>query len=437
MPPAKRPRRSGPASPPAEPVGAAAGPPPATQPTRMSQLVHRFRGVQAREQSNAQELRSLRAKCAALEAKAERLAREKNMLRAEVATEHNSTQCRLVRLPNEVRQMLLGMLGIQALGRLATTSSCWRHSIADPAVWHILARSAGLKVLRELLVRLCARTCVGAELATICCERAQKISTRAEASAFHRLGGLRAIVATMRNHVAHAELQSKACQAVKCLANKYVQGNPALLAAGSAEAVVGAMQAHPSMAAVQEQGCLAAGNLAYQCAECKAVLLEAGGAEAVVGALRAHVDVAAVQEAGCWAASKLAYQYAEGQAALLAAGGAEAVVGALRAHVGVAGVQETGCRAAGSLAISAEGRAALLAAGGAEAVVGAIRAHVGVAGVQEQGCRAAGNLACSAETRAALRQAGVEHLARDAARTYPSHSNVQSASAKLLRRLAR
>jgi hypothetical protein len=434
----KRPRRSGPASPPIEPaVGAV--------PAGDAGLQHQFRDVQARKQSKADELRSARAKCAALEARCavlsgemDDLTRQENTLRAQAAAEHNSTQSKLVQLPNEVRQLLLGMLGVEALGRLAATSKDWQHSIADPVHWRVKAHTANATCLCRLMVHLRA-TRVDAGLATICCQRIRKIGDggkgkiTAEGTAFYSAGGCKALVAAMRSHAAVANLQAEGCRAVMVLSRG---GCPeAVLAAGAAEAVVGALRAHAGVAAVQEAGCRAAINLAVTYgAEGTAMVLAAGGAEAAVGALRAHAGVAAVQEAGCRAVSNLCSD--EGEALILAAGGAEAVVGALRAHPGVAAVQEEGCTAVYYLTISDEGLAAVLAAGGAEAAVGALRAHPGVAAVQMEGCRAAFNLAGSDEGEAALRQAGAEQLARNAARDHPSHKGVQAWSYVLLREMA-
>jgi hypothetical protein len=324
----------------------------------------------------------------------DRLAMEEVTLLSEVAAEHNSTQSRLVMLPNGVRQVLLGMLGAQALGRLAVTSSCWRHSIADPAVWHTAARSAGPKALHALLVRQCARTDAGAELAAICCQCAQKFSTYKKVS-FRGLGGLHQIIAAMRSHAAHAKLQTEACHVLRIRNLAYM----------------------------------------YNSAEGKAALLATGCAEAVVGALRAHPSVAAVQEHGCGAVCNLAFTD-EGIAAVLAVGGAEAVVGALRAHLSVAAVQKEGCMAMVNLACTDEGKATLLAVGGAEAVVGALRAHPSVAAVQLEGCWAAAHLAEIAEGTTALKRAGAEQLAREASRNHPTDAHVQKQSKRVLTRLS-
>jgi hypothetical protein len=43
-------------------------------------------------------------------------------------------------LPPEVRQLMLTMLDVTALGRLATTSKDWQHASAEPAVWLRLVR---------------------------------------------------------------------------------------------------------------------------------------------------------------------------------------------------------------------------------------------------------------------------------------------------------
>jgi hypothetical protein len=435
LPARKRPRRSEPASPPTGPTAAAG-----SSNERTSQQLHRLRDVQARRQSKAQELGALRAqfrdRCAVFEGELDLLAKEEVALRTDIAADHNRSQCSLIMLPNEVRQLVLGMVGIQAVGRLAVTSKDWQHSLVDPVIWRMIAHAADAKGLCQLLVQMCADV----ELATICCQRVFEIGDHhtdkdmtAEGTAFNAAGGCKALVAAMRSHASVANLQAEACHALRNL-SRGSEGRAAALAAGGAEAVVGALRAHPSVAAVQEMGCKAVVNLAFKNAECKAALLAVGGAEAVVGALRAHPGVAAVQVIGCAAVVNLAFRNAGGQAALLAVGGAEAVVGALRAHPSVAGVQEHGCKAARSLALnSAGGQAALLAAGGAEAVVGALRAHPGAAAVQEKGCKLVCKLASCAEGKAPLRRRGAEQLARDAALNHPSHSGVQKWSRMLVR----
>jgi hypothetical protein len=343
----KRPRRSGPASPPIEPTADSV-------PADDAGLQHQFRDVQARKQSKADELRSARAKCAALEARCavlsgemEDLTRQENTLRAQVATEHNSTQSKLVQLPNEVRQLLLGMLGVEALGRLAATSKDWQHSIVDPMHWQVKVHTANATCLCRLMVHLRAAR-VDTGLATICCQRVRKIGDggkgkiTAEGTAFNSVGGCKALVAAMRSHAAVANLQAEGCRAVMVLC-RGDEGKAAMLAAGGAEAVVGALRAHVGVAAVQEAGCAAVCNLAGS-DEGKAALVAAGGAEAVVGALRAHPGVAVVQMEGCRAARRLAYRSAEGQAALRQAGAEQLARNASRDHPSHSDVQQWSAR---------------------------------------------------------------------------------------------
>jgi hypothetical protein len=356
-------RSSGPASPPE----------PTTASRAELEIQRQLRDAQATKQSKAKELSTLPregtraqflARYTALEGDLELLAKKEILLRAQVATVQNSTRCDLLQLPAEVRQQLIEMVDIQALGRLAMTCKEWQHSTSDPVMWRMKASTTSVKCLCQLLVRMCG-TGGDAKLATICCERARAVCDAGrgktwtgfapvndEAKAFNSAGGARAIMVAMGSHAADAKLQAEACHVLKILA-RGSEGKAVVVVAGGAEAVVGAMRAHPSVAAVQEWGCAAASNLAAYSAEGAAAVLAAGGAEAVVGALRAHPSVAAVQEKGCLAVVNLTWS-AEGTAALLAAGGAEAVVGALRAHVGVEAVHVMGCRAAWYLGIGVE-----------------------------------------------------------------------------------
>jgi hypothetical protein len=473
-------RSSGPASPP-EPTASRAE----------LEIQRQLRDAQATKQSKAKELSTLPregtraqflARYTALEGDLELLAKEKILLRAQVATVQNSTRCDLLQLPAEVRQQLIEMVDIEALGRLAMACKELQHSTSDPVIWRMKASTASVKSLCQLLVRMCG-TGGDAKMATICCQRVRTIcdagigktwTGRApvsdEAKAFNSAGGARAIMVAMGSHAADAKLQAEACHVLTILARgpegKAVvqaaggaqafvramrahggaanvqgcrgvaqlayssKGREAMVAAGGAEAVVGAMQAHVGVVAVQVKGCAAISSLAL-IDEGSAALVAAGGAEAVVGALRAHPSVVAVQAKGCAAMTLLSFSD-EGSAALVTVGGAEAVVGALRAHPSVIAVQAKGCAAISSLALIDEGSAALVALGGAEAVVGALRAHPSVIAVQDAGCAAMLSLALNDEAIAALRQGGAEQLALDAARNHPTHEGVQENSGYLL-----
>jgi hypothetical protein len=301
----KRPRRSGPA----------AGAAPA--------------GADVEQQRRIDELIALEARHAVLSVEVKLLVKEKNTLRAQIAAHHNSTQSCLVQLPAEVRQLLLCMLGVQALGRLATTCKDWQHNGTDLVVWRVNASTAGPTCLCKLFVHLnIVRENV--ELATICCQRLMEL-----AGSDHTRP---ALVAT-------------------------------LVSTGSAKGVVGAMQAHVGVAAVQELVCAAVVNLLtlhrdwYSArAEGMAALLAAGAAELLVGAMRAHVGVARLQGKGCEALGTLALDD-KNKAAVLAAGAAGAIVGAMRAHVGVKEVKMWSLTAAVHLWFDEEGKTALRRAG--------------------------------------------------------------------------
>jgi hypothetical protein len=260
-------RSSGPASPP-EPTASRAE----------LEIQRQLRDAQATKQSKAKELSTLPregtraqflARYTALEGDLELLAKEKILLRAQVATVQNSTRCDLLQLPAEVRQQLIEMVDIQALGRLAMTCKEWQHSTSDPVIWRMKASTTSVKCLCQLLVRMCG-TGGDAKLATICCERARAVCdagrgktwtgfapVTAEGTAFNAAGGCKALVAAMCSHASVAKLQAEACHALRNL-SRGSEGRAAALAAGGAEAVVGALRAHPSVAAVQEKGCRAA-----------------------------------------------------------------------------------------------------------------------------------------------------------------------------------
>jgi hypothetical protein len=431
-------RSSGPASPP-EPTASRAE----------LEIQRQLRDAQATKQSKAKELSTLPregtraqflARYTALEGDLELLAKEKILLRAQVATVQNSTRCDLLQLPAEVRQQLIEMVDIEALGRLAMACKELQHSTSDPVIWRMKASTASVKSLCQLLVRMCG-TGGDAKMATICCQRVRTIcdagigktwTGRApvsdEAKAFNSAGGARAIMVAMGSHAADAKLQAEACHVLTILA-RGPEGKAVVQAAGGAQAFVRAMRAHGGAANVQE-GCRGVAQLAYS-SKGREAMVAAGGAEAVVGALRAHPSVVAVQAKGCAAMTLLSFSD-EGSAALVTVGGAEAVVGALRAHPSVIAVQAKGCAAISSLALIDEGSAALVALGGAEAVVGALRAHPSVIAVQDAGCAAMLSLALNDEAIAALRQGGAEQLALDAARNHPTHEGVQENSGYLL-----
>jgi hypothetical protein len=370
-------RSSGPASPP-EPTASRAE----------LEIQRQLRDAQATKQSKAKELSTLPregtraqflARYTALEGDLELLAKEKILLRAQVATVQNSTRCDLLQLPAEVRQQLIEMVDIEALGRLAMACKELQHSTSDPVIWRMKASTASVKSLCQLLVRMCG-TGGDAKLATICCERARAVCDAGrgktwtgfapvndEAKAFNSAGGARAIMVAMGSHAADAKLQAEACHVLKILA-RGSEGKAVVLAAGGAEAVVGAMRAHVGVVGVQTVACQAVGNLAAKSVG-RAAVLAAGGAEAVTRALLAHVGEATLQEKGCWALTNLLWgsaEYRGGVARVAAAGGAEVVEMALRAHPSAAELQKHGCWAAYYLTFSAGAKAFLQRAGVAQ-----------------------------------------------------------------------
>ncbi|KAG8462613.1 hypothetical protein KFE25_004589 [Diacronema lutheri] len=264
-------------------------------------------------------------------------------------------------------------------------------------------------------------------------------------------GALEAVVAAMRAHAAHSDVQKWACWALRniCTADDAAGISRAQRAteAGALEAVVDAMRAHAAHSRVQVQACWALRNI---CTTDDAAGIsraqratEARALEAVVDAMHAHAAHSDLQKQACWALRNIcsgtdAAGPARKQRATKA-GALEAVVDARRAHaahsVVQAGVQEQACWAlihvcSGTDAAGPARKQRATKAGALEAVVAAMRAPAAHSGVQKQACWALGNLCVSTDVAglARARQAvedGALEAVTAAMRAHAEHSGVQ------------
>jgi hypothetical protein len=157
-------------------------------------------------------------------------------------------------------------------------------------------------------------------------------------------GGIKAVVAAMKNHLNNAAVQQYGCiilMGIAVLAENKPKVAVAVAGAGGIEAVVAAMNEHAGDAVVQEFGCGALANIAAL-AENQPKVAAAKGIEAVVAAMKAHTDVAAIQKKGCWALSNIA-MLDDNQPKVAAAKGIEAVVAAMRKYPNNADIKKNGC----------------------------------------------------------------------------------------------
>ena len=239
--------------------------------------------------------------------------------------------------------------------------------------------------------------------------------TRAGKGEVVAAGGIDAVVAALKLHVAAADVAEAAMDVLAWMMNGDggEDMRTTIAAAGGIESAIAAMYAHLDVAAVQVEGCSMLGNLAIDHPANKTAIAAAGGVECVMAALRAHPGAEPVQQQGCYALGNLAANHPASRTAIAAAGGVEGVIAAMHAHPGAAGVQDEGCTALGNLAAGhPANQTAIAAAGGVEGVMAAMRAHPGAAEVQRWGCSALGNLAANhpANQTAIAAAGGVEDV---------------------------
>jgi len=155
------------------------------------------------------------------------------------------------------------------------------------------------------------------------------------------------VLQKMRAEPASAEVQHDGCTELVILAADNDDNKTAIAAAGGIPVVLAAMKAHTGHADVQRRGCGALGSLAVN-ADNKTAIAAAGGIPVVLAAMKAHTGHADVQCQGCRALGNLAAN-ADNQTAIAAAGGIPVVLAAMKAHKGHVDVQEHGCCALGNI----------------------------------------------------------------------------------------
>jgi hypothetical protein len=151
--------------------------------------------------------------------------------------------------------------------------------------------------------------------------------------------GVGVIVAGMRAHQAHAEVQIPCCGEHGALLNlaKNADNQRTIVEAGGVEVIVAGMRAHTHDARVQEQGCGALARLALNNADNRRTIAKAGGVGVIVAGLRTHAHDARVQEHGCGALWTLAKDDNNRRTIAKAGGGRSDFSGYAGARGGLAG----------------------------------------------------------------------------------------------------
>jgi hypothetical protein len=160
---------------------------------------------------------------------------------------------------------------------------------------------------------------------------------------------LPAILAALRAHPRHAELQTYGCLAWGHICGG-MEDAELVSAAGAAErvcAVVHALRAHPADAQLQSFCCRAL-YIMTRPAALREMAIAAGAVQVIVAALHAHVLYADVGMV-CEALSRNTADHPLATAQAGAAGALPATVAVMRAHFASAHVQASGCAPLGSL----------------------------------------------------------------------------------------
>jgi hypothetical protein len=209
------------------------------------------------------------------------------------------------------------------------------------------------------------------------------------------LAFLPVILAALRAHPGHTDLQTIGCTALGriCLGIS----EAALSCSGVVDClrpVLDAMQAHPTDTQLQSACCGALDDMTRS-AQLRETAVAMGAVQVVVAALHASVlkDAAAGWLLNiCISLNRLtsAHPLATTQAG--AAGAVAAVVEFLRAPAASALLHATGCRALATLACDYNNKTKAVHAGAIEAILQAMRAHAADAEVQAYGCRALANI---------------------------------------------
>ena len=255
-------------------------------------------------------------------------------------------------------------------------------------------------------------------------ERARIREAKGRVAALESARDCAGLVAVARN-AEDAEVTASAIKALEYFAKTHA-GKGEMVRAGGISAVVAALKSHVAAANVAEA---AMDVLAWMTnadgQENKTTIAAAGGILGAIAAMYAHRDVPGVQQWGCTMLGNLAANHPANQTAIVAAGGIECAVAGMRAHRGAAEVQQWGCHALGNLAAChPANQTVIAAAGGIEDVVVALRAHSGAEQVQQKGSYVFYHLVD--HQQAAVVASGAPALVASAARRFRSNTTIQA-----------
>ena len=283
----------------------------------------------------------------------------------------------------------------------------------------------------------------------------------------HDVGGIPAVVDTMRRFGAEPRVQELACRVLHGVSCGSEQNKIQIGLDGGIEAIVEAMNScrtrmtreqrrrrpvlfgayqrrmEKKIAAVQISAFNALRLLAYDNRENQSRFADAGGIEAIVLAMKSLGSIPKVQVEAFRVLEKVAGSK-RNRIQIGAAGGIDAIVLTMKVLCSEAVVQEKACRVLYELAYNTRSLSIMVfhykdqiaAAGGIEALVAALKQHTSVSAVQEKACLVLRQMAFCDASRFRIAAAGGIEAILAALTNHPSEHAVQTQACWALWNLA-
>ena len=257
-------------------------------------------------------------------------------------------------------------------------------------------------------------------------------------------GGIKVVLAAMRTHVRHVDVQMQGCQVLRNLANNINSYQTGMMREGGICAVLSAMTAHAGHVRIQGLGSQVLRILVGD-NDNLVVMTSADSFQVVLSAMKTDEKDLHVQIHGFKVLATLACDNLN-VVALMGADGIHVVLTAMAAHVEHAYVQTAGWTVLDNFAINGDNTKAVVGAIQIPVVLSAMTAHSGHEGVQEHGCAALHRLTIIDGRSLALRSQELVNnnpmeisirVAVKAMMAHVAHADVQCQGCKLLRVLAR
>jgi len=274
------------------------------------------------------------------------------------------------------------------------------------------------------------------------------------------VGGIQAVVDTMRRFGAEPCVQELACRVLHGVSCGSEQNKIQIALDGGIEAIVEAMNSclismtreqrrrrpvlfgayqrrmEKKIAAVQIRAFNALRLLVYGNRENQSRFADAGGIEAIVLAMKSLGSIPKVQVEALRVLDKVA-GIERNRIQIAAAGGIEAIVHTMKVLSSEAVVQENACRVLYELAYNTcDDRTRIASAGGIEALVAALKQHTSLPAVQEKACLVLRQMAFCHASRLRIAAAGGIEAILAALTNHPFESAVQTQACWALWNLA-